>query len=80
MRRRTTLIGALLLKFGYGDGLICGTYGITHRLHREFVEDVLGRPEGVDHLRDEPAQPAGPHAVPRDTYVNYDPTPSRWSR
>ncbi|MFP5325763.1 MAG: phosphate acyltransferase, partial [Gammaproteobacteria bacterium] len=27
VRRRTTLIGTLLLKFGYGDGLICGTYG-----------------------------------------------------
>src|SRR5690606_25157428 len=47
VRRRTTLIGSLLLKFGYGDGLICGTYGM-HGLHREFVETVIGRKAGVN--------------------------------
>ena len=74
VRRRTTLIGALLLKFGYGDGLICGTYGM-HRLHREFVEDVLGRREGVDHLYTvNLLSLPGRTLFLADTYVNYDPS------
>ena len=77
VRRRTTLIGALLLKFGYGDGLICGTYGM-HRLHREFVEDVLGRREGVDHLYTvNLLSLPGRTLFLADTYVNYDPTPEQ---
>ena len=74
VRRRTTLIGTLLLKFGYGDVLICGTYGM-HRLHREFVEVVLGRRPGVENL-----YTVNVLSLPErtlflaDTYVNYDPT------
>jgi phosphotransacetylase len=41
-------IGALLLKHGYADGLICGTYGM-YRLHLDFIESVLGRRPGVQH-------------------------------
>ncbi len=77
VRRRTTLIGTLLLKFGYGDGLICGTYGM-HRLHREFVETVLGRREGVDHLYTvNLLSLPGRTLFLADTYVNYDPTPEQ---
>ncbi|MDD3675420.1 NADP-dependent malic enzyme [Thauera propionica] len=74
VRRRTTLIGALLLKFGYGDGLICGTYGM-HRLHLDFIETVLGRRPGVDNL-----YTVNLVTLPErtlflaDTYVNYDPS------
>jgi len=77
VRRRTTLIGSLLLKFGYGDGLICGTYGM-HRLHLEFVEAVLGRRQGVNHC-----YTLNVLSLPErtlflaDTYVNYDPTPDQ---
>ena len=77
VRRRTTLIGALLLKFGYGDGLICGTYGM-HRIHREFVEEVLGRRNGVDHLYTVNLLNLPERTLfLADTYVNYDPTPAQ---
>lgn len=74
MRRRTTLIGAMLVKHGYADGLLCGTFG-KHSLHLRFIDDVIGRKAGVK----------GYYAMnilvlPKrtlfigDTYVNYDPT------
>ncbi|NMG45877.1 NADP-dependent malic enzyme [Aromatoleum toluvorans] len=77
VRRRTTLIGALLLKFGYGDGLICGTYGM-HRLHLDFIEKVVGRREGVRHC-----YALNVVNLPErtlflaDTYINYDPSPEQ---
>jgi malate dehydrogenase (oxaloacetate-decarboxylating)(NADP+) len=46
MRRRTTLIGAMLLKKGEGDGLICGTISTTGR-HLHYIDQVLGRSPGV---------------------------------
>ncbi len=74
VRRRTTLIGSLMLKFGYGDGLICGTYGM-HALHREFVETVIGRRAGVKTLYTlNVLNLPGRTLFLADTYVNYDPT------
>jgi malate dehydrogenase (oxaloacetate-decarboxylating)(NADP+) len=77
VRRRATLIGALLVKFGYGDGLICGVSGI-HQLHLRFIETVLGRKRGVHNcytlnLLTLP----GRTIFLADTYVNYDPTPEQ---
>lgn len=77
VRRRTTLIGALLLKFGYGDGLICGTSGM-HHLHLKFIETVLGRKRGVKNcytlnLLNLP----GRTLCLADTYVTYDPSPEQ---
>jgi malate dehydrogenase (oxaloacetate-decarboxylating)(NADP+) len=42
MRRRTTLIAAMLLKKGEADGLICGTIS-TYALHLYYVDQVIGR-------------------------------------
>ena len=76
-RRRSTLIGALLLHFGYGDGLICGTFGM-HQVHLKFIETVLGRQRGVRNF-----YTMNILIVPGrtlflcDTYVNYDPTPEQ---
>jgi malate dehydrogenase (oxaloacetate-decarboxylating)(NADP+) len=42
MRRRTTLIAAMLLKKGEADGLICGTISTTLR-HLHYIDQVLGR-------------------------------------
>jgi malate dehydrogenase (oxaloacetate-decarboxylating)(NADP+) len=75
--RRTTLIGALLLQFGYGDGLICGTYGM-HSVHMKFIENVIGRRPGVNNF-----YTLNLLTLPQrtlflaDTYVNYDPTPEQ---
>jgi malate dehydrogenase (oxaloacetate-decarboxylating)(NADP+) len=46
MRRRLTLIGAMLLRKGEADGLICGTFG-THGLHLHYVDQVIGRRPGA---------------------------------
>ena len=46
MRRRHTLIGAMMIKKGEADGMICGTYGTTD-LHLKYVDQVLGRRPGA---------------------------------
>ena len=50
MRRRLTLIGAMLLHKGEVDGMICGTWG-THALHLHYIDQVIGRRAGCQHLR-----------------------------
>lgn len=74
VRRRTTLIGALMLKLGYGDGLICGIFGMFET-HRSFVETVLGRQSGVKSMYalNVLALP-GRTLFLADTYINHDPT------
>jgi malate dehydrogenase (oxaloacetate-decarboxylating)(NADP+) len=42
MRRRLTLIGAMLLHKGEVDGMICGTWGGTHN-HLEYIDQVIGK-------------------------------------
>jgi malate dehydrogenase (oxaloacetate-decarboxylating)(NADP+) len=48
MRRRLTLIGAMLIYKGEADGMLCGTFG-THALHLEYVDQVIGLRAGVRH-------------------------------
>jgi malate dehydrogenase (oxaloacetate-decarboxylating)(NADP+) len=48
MRRRHTLIGAMMMYKGEADGMLCGTFG-THALHLRFVDRVIGRRPGVHH-------------------------------
>jgi len=45
MRRRHTLIGAMMIHKGEADGMICGTYGTT-QVHLEYIEQVLGKRAG----------------------------------
>lgn len=47
MRRRHTLIGAMMVHLHDADGMICGTFGTTH-LHLHYIDQVLGRREGVN--------------------------------
>ena len=47
MRRRHTLIGAMMIHKGNADGMICGTFG-TVPLHLHYVDQVLGKREGVN--------------------------------
>ncbi|MDD5579761.1 MAG: NADP-dependent malic enzyme [Methylobacter sp.] len=46
MRRRHTLIGAMLIHKGYADGMICGTFGTTAQ-HLYYIDQVLGKREGA---------------------------------
>jgi malate dehydrogenase (oxaloacetate-decarboxylating)(NADP+) len=74
MRRRLTLIGAMLLHKGDVDGLICGTWGTT-ALHLQYIDQVIGKRAGVNTY----ACMNGLMLPERqlflvDTHVNYDPT------
>jgi malate dehydrogenase (oxaloacetate-decarboxylating)(NADP+) len=46
MRRRTTLISAMLLRHGEGDGMICGTVNSAVP-HLTYVDQVLGQKPGA---------------------------------
>ena len=74
MRRRTTLIGAMLVKHGYADAMLCGTYA-RHSDHLRHVSDVLGKREGVSsyYTVNMLVTPARTLFI-GDTNVNYDPT------
>ena len=75
--RRTTLIGALLLRLGYADGLVCGTYGM-HSLHLRYIERVIGLQPGVRNFYTlNVISLPGRTLFLGDTYVNYDPTPEQ---
>ncbi len=65
MRRRHTLIGAMMIHRGDADGMLCGTFG-THALHLRYIDQVLGRRAGRQHLRgDERGAAAGAHGLHR---------------
>ncbi|KDC13525.1 malate dehydrogenase (oxaloacetate-decarboxylating) (NADP(+)), partial [Bordetella bronchiseptica E014] len=46
MRRRLTLIGAMMVRLGDADGLICGTVG-AYADHLRFIDEVIGRKPGA---------------------------------
>ncbi|MFZ9649413.1 MAG: NADP-dependent malic enzyme, partial [Fluviibacter sp.] len=46
MRRDTTLMGAMLMKLGHADGMICGVLG-QYADHLSVVNDVIGKRSGV---------------------------------
>ncbi|HYC36267.1 MAG TPA: NADP-dependent malic enzyme [Usitatibacter sp.] len=77
MRRRTTLIGAMMIHRGEADGMICGTIG-AHHGHLKYVDHVLGRRKGVACY-----YAMNVVMLPKrtlflcDTYVNVDPTPEQ---
>jgi malate dehydrogenase (oxaloacetate-decarboxylating)(NADP+) len=48
MRRRNTLIGAMLMHKGEADAMLCGTFG-AHALHLHYVDQVIGLRQGVSH-------------------------------
>ncbi len=82
MRRRLTLIGAMMLHKNYADGMICGTWGTT-ALHLHYIDQVLGkRPGGASSTpQDVPVYACmnGLMLPDRqvflvDTHVNYDPS------
>ncbi|QYD72999.1 NADP-dependent malic enzyme [Paraburkholderia edwinii] len=47
MRRRLTLIGAMMVRLGDADGMICGTVGAYHD-HLRFVDQVIGKKRGAN--------------------------------
>ncbi len=74
VRRRNTLIGAMMVRKGQADGMICGAIG-DPKVHLQYIDTVIGHEPGA-HMY------AAMNALvlPErqlfivDTHVNYDPT------
>ena len=74
MRRRLSLIGAMLLHKDEVDGMIVGTWGNT-AMHLQYVDQVIGRREGVlTYACMNGLMLPGRQVFLVDTHVNYDPT------
>jgi malate dehydrogenase (oxaloacetate-decarboxylating)(NADP+) len=74
VRRRTTLIGAMLVRHNYADAMLCGTFG-KHSLHLHYIDEIIGKKPGIENF-----YAINLLILPNctlfigDTYVNYDPT------
>ena len=74
MRRRNTLIGAMMMYKGEADGMLCGTFG-TYALHLQFIDQVIGLRPGVKHYAAMNALMLPDRTVfICDTYVTPDPS------
>ncbi len=82
MRRRLTLIGAMLLEKGMVDGLLCGTWGTTAQ-HLHYIDQVIGKRHGGSPSTPQEVQVyacmnglmlPGRQVFLVDTHVNADPT------
>jgi malate dehydrogenase (oxaloacetate-decarboxylating)(NADP+) len=73
MRRRLTLIGAMLLHKDQVDGMICGTWGTTN-IHLHYIDQVIGKRAGVNtYACMNGLMLPGRQVFLVDTHVNYDP-------
>jgi len=73
-RRRTTLIGAMLVEFGHADGMICGVFA-NYGLHLHYVQQAIGlRPDAKAYAAMNLLMLPGRTLFIADTYVNTDPT------
>ena len=74
MRRRLTLIGAMMMHKGEADGMLCGTFG-THGPHLTYIDQVLGRRAGAHvYAAMNILMVPGRQLALVDTMVNLDPT------
>jgi malate dehydrogenase (oxaloacetate-decarboxylating)(NADP+) len=74
LRRRYTLIGAMLLHMSAADAMLCGVVG-RYDGHLRFIDDVIGLAPGAKNYA-AMNMLLLPHRTVFicDTYVNYDPT------
>ena len=74
MRRRNSLIGAMMIQKGHADAMICGTFG-THPLHLHYVDQVIGLRSGCQtYGAMNGLMLPNRQVFLVDTHVNYDPT------
>jgi malate dehydrogenase (oxaloacetate-decarboxylating)(NADP+) len=74
VRRKTTLIGSLLVEKGDADGMICGTFSY-YSLHLKYVQNVIGKKEGVnDFYAMNAVLMQDRNIFIADTYIHEDPT------
>ena len=74
MRRRLSLIGAMLLRSGDVDGLICGTWG-TNQMHLTYIDQVIGKKPGArTYAAMNGLMLPGRQVFLVDTHINVDPS------
>ena len=74
IRKFNTLIGAILVRLGEADGMICGMIGQYHT-HLKFIEQVLGKADNVQNFAAmNLLMLPGRNLFNCDTYVNETPT------
>ncbi|MBY4598052.1 NADP-dependent malic enzyme [Ottowia caeni] len=74
MRRRLSLIGAMLLRTGAVDGMICGTWG-TNAMHLVYIDQVIGKKPGArTYAAMNGLMLPGRQVFLVDTHINFDPT------
>ncbi|AZY51766.1 NADP-dependent malic enzyme [Bordetella avium] len=74
MRRRSTLIGAVMVRLGDADGMVCGAVGAYHD-HLRFIDEVIGKKPGANTYAAMNILLLNERTVAlADTHVNDDPT------
>ncbi|MBH1964547.1 MAG: NADP-dependent malic enzyme [Comamonadaceae bacterium] len=74
MRRRLSLIAAMLLRSGDVDGMICGTWG-TNATHLIYIDQVIGKKPGASTFAAmNGLMLPGRQVFLVDTHINLDPT------
>jgi malate dehydrogenase (oxaloacetate-decarboxylating)(NADP+) len=74
MRRRHSLIGAMAIKMGDADAMICGTFG-TFNLHLHYIDQVIGKRSGSTvYAAMNTLMLPNRQVTIVDTHVNADPT------
>ena len=74
VRRKTTLIGSLLVENGDAEGMICGTFS-HYQLHLHYVQNVIGKKKGVnDFYAMNAILMQDRNIFIADTYIHEDPT------
>ena len=74
VRRRNTLIGALMVRRGEADGMLCGSFGPFSQ-HLHYVEEVIGRKPGATVFAAmNTLMLPGRQVTLVDTHVNADPS------
>lgn len=74
MRRRLTLIGAMMVRLGDADGMICGTVGGYHD-HLRYIDQVIGKKPGTNTYAAMSILLLDSRTVALvDTHINDDPT------
>ncbi|CAM4355647.1 NADP-dependent malic enzyme [Kerstersia similis] len=74
MRRRLTLIGAMMVRLGDADGMVCGTVG-SYGNHLQLIDEVIGKRPGANTYAAMNILLLESRALALvDTHVNDDPT------
>jgi malate dehydrogenase (oxaloacetate-decarboxylating)(NADP+) len=74
VRRRATLIGALMVQRQDADGMVCGTFG-PYTQHLHYIDQVIGRKPGATvYAAMNTLMLPGRQVTLVDTHVNHDPS------